>query len=91
MPKMDGYETVKILKSRKKKKNIPVIFLAETGQEEESVQWEGMGVAGHIMKPFDASEFINNIENILVTGKEEHTKESKGFLNRSINCRNKLN
>src|SRR3989339_580962 len=35
MPRMDGYEVLKFLKTNKSTKNIPVIVLTNLGQEEE--------------------------------------------------------
>jgi signal transduction histidine kinase/CheY-like chemotaxis protein len=67
MPKMDGYEAIKILKSKPQTKEIPVIFLAEDLQDDEKARalWKNMGAAGYIKKPFDSSVFLKSIENIL--------------------------
>jgi CheY-like chemotaxis protein/anti-sigma regulatory factor (Ser/Thr protein kinase) len=64
MPKMDGYETNKILKSKPETKDIPVVFLADAGQDDEKAQalWESLGSAGHIMKPLDLSVLVESIE-----------------------------
>jgi signal transduction histidine kinase/PleD family two-component response regulator len=67
MPKMDGYEVIKILKSKPQTKEIPVIFLADDSRDEEKAHalWESLGAAGHISKPFDSSVLLKSIENIL--------------------------
>jgi putative two-component system response regulator len=66
MPKMDGCEAIKILKSKTETKDIPVIFLAgESQNEEKAAQLKSLGAAGYIVKPFDSSVVFKSIEKIL--------------------------
>jgi signal transduction histidine kinase/CheY-like chemotaxis protein len=67
MPKMDGYETIKILKSKPETKAIPVIFMAEDSRDEEKAYalWTALGAAAHITKPFDPPKLLACVEKHL--------------------------
>lgn len=61
MPEMNGYETIKILKSKDETKHIPVIFLtAKTGQEHRD---EGLshGAVDYITKPFATPHLLQQL------------------------------
>ena len=62
MPEMNGYEAIKILKSKPETKNIPVIFL--TGRSESDDELEGLtlGAVDYITKPFQPSLLLKRIE-----------------------------
>ncbi|MCL1956984.1 MAG: response regulator [Fibromonadales bacterium] len=62
MPKMSGYETVKIIKSQEATKNIPIVFLtAKIGGDSEK---EGflLGAIDYIIKPFSPSLLLKRVE-----------------------------
>ena len=62
MPEMDGYEAIKILKSKPETKDIPVIFL--TGMTDSANEDKGyaLGAVDFITKPFDPPSLISCIE-----------------------------
>jgi len=65
MPKMKGYETIKIIKSQEETKDIPVIFLAaKTGGDSEK-EGLSLGAADYITKPFSPSILLKRIETHL--------------------------
>jgi len=61
MPVMDGYEAIKMLKSKPETSGIPVIFL--TGKTETSDRTEGfaLGAVDYITKPFEPDELLERI------------------------------
>jgi CheY-like chemotaxis protein len=64
MPEMNGYEAIKILKSKTETKDIPVIFLTgltESGNEQEGLS---LGAVDYITKPFDPPVLLKRIEEI---------------------------
>jgi CheY-like chemotaxis protein len=65
MPEMNGYEAIKILKSKPETKNIPVIFL--TGKTESNDELEGLslGAVDYITKPFNPALLLKRIEEHL--------------------------
>ncbi|MCL2207668.1 MAG: response regulator [Fibromonadales bacterium] len=52
MPEMDGYETIKSIKSRKETENIPVIFLTAKSDGESELKGLSLGAIDYIIKPF---------------------------------------
>ncbi|MCL2215172.1 MAG: response regulator, partial [Treponema sp.] len=65
MPDMDGFETIKILKSKQKFAEIPIIFLtSRTDASTESLGLE-MGAVDFISKPFSRPVLLNRIKTHL--------------------------
>jgi putative two-component system response regulator len=62
MPKMNGYEAIKILKANEKTNDIPVIFL--TGKTDTDNELEGLdlGAIDYITKPFQPALLLKRIE-----------------------------
>ena len=72
MPDMDGFETLKKLRSLEKElgiNEIPVIFL--TADDDVTTEMRGFesGVSDYVRKPFDPEILVKRIDNIL--GKQE--------------------
>lgn len=62
MPEVDGFETAQMLKSRKKTRDIPIIFLTAAFKTEE-FQRKGydVGAVDYLLKPIDDNQFLNKI------------------------------
>jgi PAS domain S-box-containing protein len=62
MPEVDGFETAHMLKSRKKTRDIPIIFLTAAFKTEE-FQRKGydVGAVDYLLKPIDDNQFLNKI------------------------------
>ena len=73
MPEMDGFETIKLIKSNENTRDIPVIFL--TAKDDDGSELEGlkMGAVDYITKPFSIPLLIQRLELhiSLVTQKKE--------------------
>lgn len=52
MPGLDGYELCRILKSRKKTRDIPIVFISAFDNPEDVVKGLKLGGADYITKPF---------------------------------------
>lgn len=65
MPKMDGYEVTRRIKSTSKGKQTPIVALTASSFEEERKQIEDLGFQGYIRKPFRESELFGTIGTIL--------------------------
>jgi DNA-binding response OmpR family regulator len=63
MPKMDGFEICKILKSNRDTKHIPVIFLTGVGSE-FTMKLQSLMVGGvdYICKPYEHEELLEKIK-----------------------------
>jgi len=67
MPVMNGYEAIKILKSKPETKNIPVIFLTAKTESDDELEGLSLGAIDYITKPFQPPLLLKRIEvHILV-------------------------
>ena len=65
MPKLDGYETCKILKGDDTTKNIPVILLSAKGRNVDQKIGFEVGADDYITKPFSPRKLVERINSIL--------------------------
>ncbi len=65
MPNMDGYEVCEILKSNKKTKNIPVIFITAKIDEDSIEKAYDVGGIDYVTKPFKPKELLARIKTQL--------------------------
>ena len=63
MPDMDGFETIKVLKSDAQYKDIPVIFLTSISDEESEKLGFSLGAVDYIAKPFSGPLLQKRISN----------------------------
>lgn len=52
MPRMNGYEVLKVLKADRRTRDIPVIFITVMGRELNELRGFRLGAVDYIMKPF---------------------------------------
>ncbi|RKZ50897.1 MAG: hybrid sensor histidine kinase/response regulator [Candidatus Parabeggiatoa sp. nov. 3] len=64
MPEMDGFETAKAIRARKKTRHIPIVFLTAAYKSRE-FQQKGfaIGAADYLTKPIDTPQLINRIQS----------------------------
>ena len=65
MPKLDGYETCKVLKSREDTRDIPVILLSAKGRNVDQKTGFEVGADDYITKPFSPRKLVERINAIL--------------------------
>ena len=65
MPKLDGYETCKALKSNPATKDIPVILLSAKGRNVDQKVGFEVGADDYITKPFSPRKLVERINAIL--------------------------
>ena len=65
MPRLDGYETCRILKANPDTSSIPVIFLSARTQSDEQEMGLRAGASGYLSKPFDPTKLFSQILEIL--------------------------
>src|SRR5712692_3711562 len=58
LPRMDGYEVVRLLRNHPKTMHIPVIVLSALGEPEDKIRAYERDVDGYITKPFNADELL---------------------------------
>jgi CheY-like chemotaxis protein len=64
LPKVDGLEVLKQLKSEEKLRMIPVVVLTSSKEEKDMVASYSLGVNAYVVKPVDFHEFVNAIKEL---------------------------
>jgi len=64
MPKMDGFEFLRVAKADEELKKIPVIVLTTSKEESDKVESFRLGVAGYVIKSIDYKKFVESIKII---------------------------
>jgi DNA-binding response OmpR family regulator len=64
LPKVDGLEVLKEIKSDAKLKMIPVVVLTSSKEEKDMVTSYKLGVNAYVVKPVDFHEFVNAIKEL---------------------------
>jgi putative two-component system response regulator len=73
MPEMNGYEAIKILKSKPETKDIPVIFLTARTESGDELQGLSLGAIDYIAKPFEPPLLLKRIEVHLLVESQQKT------------------
>jgi two-component system, sensor histidine kinase and response regulator len=87
MPKMDGYEVCKRMKSDEKTKYIPVLMLTAKGEVDYKVKGLETGADDYMAKPFDYKELSARIRSLLsikATHEKKVATEKTGALEQMI-------
>ena len=64
LPKIDGLEVLKQIKSDENLKMIPVVVLTSSKEEKDMVASYKLGVNAYVVKPVDFHEFVNAIREL---------------------------
>jgi DNA-binding response OmpR family regulator len=64
LPKVDGLEVLREIKSDAKLKIIPVVVLTSSKEEKDMVTSYKLGVNAYVVKPVDFHEFVNAIKEL---------------------------
>ena len=64
LPKVDGLEVLKQIKSDDQVRMIPVVVLTSSKEEKDMVASYKLGVNAYVVKPVDFHEFVNAIKEL---------------------------
>jgi CheY-like chemotaxis protein len=64
LPKRDGLEVLRQIKSDEKLKLIPVVVLTSSHEEKDVVASYKLGVNAYVVKPVDFHEFVNAVKEL---------------------------
>jgi CheY-like chemotaxis protein len=64
MPKVDGHEVLRRMRSDETLRTVPVVMLTSSREECDLVESYRLGVNAYVVKPVDFSEFIAAIRNL---------------------------
>ncbi len=75
MPRMDGYELCRTVKTDKLLKRIPLILLTAKAAEEMKVEGLEAGADDYVAKPFNSKELAARVKNLLMIHKQQKELE----------------
>jgi CheY-like chemotaxis protein len=64
LPKVDGLEVLKVVKSDPRTKIIPIIALTSSSEDKDIIESYRLGVNSYIVKPVDFDKFVEAIKDI---------------------------
>ena len=64
MPKVDGLEVLKAIRSDDRTKNIPVVVMTSSKEEKDITESYNLGVNSYIVKPVNFQKFAESIKDV---------------------------
>lgn len=64
LPKVDGLEVLKEVKSSERTKTIPVVILTSSKEEQDLIKSYSLGVNSYIRKPVDFEQFSQSVKQL---------------------------
>jgi CheY-like chemotaxis protein len=64
LPKVDGLEVLKQIKSDERLKMVPVVVLTSSHEEQDMLRSYKLGVNAYVVKPVDFHEFVNAVKEL---------------------------
>ena len=64
MPRMDGIEVLKAIRSDKKLHTLPVVMLTSSREEQDVIKSYELGVNAYVVKPVNFIEFIEAVKQL---------------------------
>jgi CheY-like chemotaxis protein len=64
LPKIDGIEVLRTIKSDAKTKSVPVVMLTSSNEERDIVESYQLGVNSYIVKPVDFDKFLEMVSQV---------------------------
>lgn len=64
MPKIDGLEVLRQMRSDPSTKHIPVVMLTSSREEKDLVHSYELGVNGYVVKPVDFQKFVESVKEV---------------------------
>jgi CheY-like chemotaxis protein len=64
MPKVDGFEVLRRIKSDERLKMIPVVVLTSSREEQDLIASYRLGVNAYVVKPVDFEQFVGAVKEL---------------------------
>jgi CheY-like chemotaxis protein len=64
MPKVDGLEVLRQMKGDPDLKNIPVVMLTSSREEQDLIKSYKLGVNAYVVKPVDFQQFVDSVKQL---------------------------
>lgn len=85
MPNMDGWDTLKAIRSNKKIKYIPVIMITAVSEDQKVVSGLRIGADDYVVKPFILPNLLARIEAVLRRCEWQKESGPKQEINKNVN------
>lgn len=89
MPKMDGYEATRIIRSEPRFSKLPIIALTADARQDETIEYKKKGLDACITKPIDMEQLFEILTQCIdrqLSGSESHACVSSDTQNVVINA-----
>ncbi|NEK92113.1 MAG: response regulator, partial [Xanthomonas euvesicatoria] len=64
MPRLDGLEVLKQIRSEESLKRLPVVILSSSREESDLARSWDLGVNAYVVKPVDVDQFFNAVKTL---------------------------
>jgi two-component system response regulator len=64
LPKMDGFEVLRLLRADPRTRLLPVVILTCSAEQRDLVQGYGLGANSYVRKPVDFDQFVNAVKQL---------------------------
>ncbi|PKN19122.1 MAG: two-component system response regulator [Deltaproteobacteria bacterium HGW-Deltaproteobacteria-6] len=65
LPKINGMEVLKLLKTDERTRSIPVVVFTTSNEQRDRMESYKLGANSYLVKPLDADQFVNHIKQII--------------------------
>lgn len=76
MPRLSGWDVLRMIRANEEIRDIPVIMLTAAGQDADKARGWDLGVDWYQTKPFDPKDLLIVIERVLLAAEQEADEES---------------
>ena len=91
MPEVDGFAMAKMVKSNKKLKNIPIIFVTAKTDDETIERCYGVGGSDYVSKPFNHIELLKRIDfHLKFRDKEKLLQKEKEYAQNIVDLQDNI-
>lgn len=84
MPMMDGWQLVRVLRSRPATREVPILFLTTLDTERDRIRAYSIGIDDYVEKPFDGASLVARLLRVVARARGERRVEAATALRGEI-------